>query len=299
VVDFMTNEAYTLFPFRGRERKAVLGAVVGEAFDRFLAQPGSPTEKLRAIVRSVAAGHLRLYTIDDTTQDALRTAGLDSGLRAGDGTDLLAVHVNSRSGSKVDFYATRTIGYDVRLGGEGEVFATTAITIRNDAPTSGVPGYVIDPNVRGYEPGDNVSLVSMSCPQPCGLVTASRDGTDIALARGEELGFVWYQDFFTTPGGSSTTLEIVTHRRGVWQGNSSGGTYRLVLLPQTTVKPTETRVEISAPGGTGIVWASQRMSIEGGTAVWSGVPEGRTELVVRFRAPLPLRWWRNVTRALP
>ena len=73
----------------------------------------------------------------------------------------------------------------------------------------------------------------------------------------------------------------------------------MVLLPQTTVKPTEMTVEISAPQGTGIVWASQRMSIDGGTAVWSGVPEGRTELVVRFRAPLPLRWWRNVTRALP
>ena len=39
------------------------------------------------------------------------------------------------------------------------------------------------------------------------------------------------------------------------------------------------------------------MSIDGGTAVWSGVPEGRTELVVRFRAPLPLRWWRNVDPA--
>ena len=299
VVDFMTNEAYTLFPFRGRLRKAVLGAVVGEAFNQFLAQPGSPTDKLEAIVRSVAAGHLRLYTTDATSQDALITAGLDSGLRARQGTDLLAVHVNSRSGSKVDFYAERTIDYDVRLGGDGEAFATTAITIRNDAPTSGIPGYVIDPNVRGYEPGDNVSLVSMSCPHPCGLVTASRNGTDIALARGDELGFVWYQDFFTTPGGSSTALEIVTHRRGVWQGNSSGGTYRLVLLPQTTVKPTEMTVEISAPQGTGIVWASQRMSIDGGTAVWSGVPEGRTELVVRFRAPLPLRWWRNVTRALP
>jgi len=299
VVDFMTNEAYTLFPFRGRLRKAVLGAVVGEAFDRFLAQPRSPTEKLKAIVRSVATGHLRLYTTDGTTQDALRTAGLDSGLRAGEGTDVLAVHVNSRSGSKVDFYAARTITYAVRLGGDGEAFATTTTTIRNDAPTSGVSGYVIDPNVRGYESGDNVSLVSMSCPRPCGLVTASRDGTDIALARGEELGLVWYQDFFTTPGGSSTTLEIVTHRRDVWQGNSSGGTYRLVLLPQTTVKPTEMTVEITPPQGTGIVWSSQRMTMGDGTAVWKGVPQGRTELVVRFRAPLPLRWWRNVTRALP
>jgi hypothetical protein len=30
-----------------------------------------------------------------------------------------------------------------------------------------------------------------------------------------------------------------------------------------------------------------------GLAVWRGMPEGRVELVVRFRAPAPLRWWRN------
>lgn len=299
VVDFMTNEAYTLFPFRGRERKAVLGAVVGEAFDRFFEQPGKPTEKLKAIVRSVAAGHLRMYTTDDTTQDALRSAGLDSGLRVDHGADLLAVHVNSRSGSKVDYYATRTIGYDVRLGGEGEAFGTTTVTIRNDSPTSGVPGYVIDPNVRGYEPGDNVSLVSTSCPRPCGLVDASRDGTEIAMARGDELGIVWYQDFFTTPGGDSTTLDVVTRRDGVWQGNSSGGTYRLTLLPQVTVQPTRTTIVITVPDGTDIVWTSPAMSVDDDRASWTGVPEGRTDFIVRFGAPLPMRWWRNLTRALP
>jgi hypothetical protein len=41
------------------------------------------------------------------------------------------------------------------------------------------------------------------------------------------------------------------------------------------------------------------MRIEGDRAVWEGVPEGRMELVIRFRAPLPLRWWRNLVRAFP
>ena len=299
VVDFMTNEAYTLFPFRGRERKTVLGTVVGHAFDRFLAQPGRSTEKLKAIAKAAGDGHLRLYSTDPSLEHALELAGLDGGLRIPSGADLLAVHVNSRSGSKIDFYATRTIDYEVRLGGDGEAFATTNITIRNDAPTDGVPGYVIEPNVPGYDTGDNVSLVSASCPGPCELVEAHRNDRPIGLTPGEELDRPWFQDFFTTPGGDETTLSIVTHRDDVWQGNSSGGTYRLIVLPQTTVKPTETTIEIEAPAGTNVTWTSERMTIDGSRAVWTGVPQGRTEIVVRFRAPAPIRWWRNAVRALP
>jgi hypothetical protein len=299
VVDFMTNEAYTLFPFRGRERKAVLGAVVGEAFDRFLGQPGRSTAKLRAIVNAMAAGHLRLYTTDRRMQSALGKAGVDSALRGADGADLLAVQVNSRSGSKVDFYAMRTVDHEVQLGGAGEAFATTTVTLDNEAPTSGVPGYVIDPNVRGYEPGDNVSLVSSSCPASCDLVVAERNGDEIPMAKGAELGTTWYQDFFTTPGGETSTLTIVTRRGDVWRGNSSGGTYRLVVLPQTTVRPTEFTIGVTVPDGTEVTWTSTLMRVDGDRAVWRGVPQGRMELVVRFRAPLPLRWWRNFVRALP
>jgi hypothetical protein len=158
---------------------------------------------------------------------------------------------------------------------------------------------VIDPNVRGYEPGDNVSLISSSCPASCELVAAERNGAEIPLAKGEELGATWYQDFFTTPGGEASTLTIVTRRDDVWRGNSSGGTYRLVVLPQTTVRPTEFTIAVTVPDGTEVVWTSAPMQIDGDRAVWRGVPEGRMELVVRFRAPLPLRWWRNIVRASP
>ncbi|MGZ8631433.1 MAG: DUF4012 domain-containing protein [Actinomycetota bacterium] len=299
VVDFMTNEAYTLFPFRGRERKTVLGAVVGQAFDRFLEQPGRSTAKLKAIAKAVGEGHLRLYSTDPALQRALQLGGLDGGLHIPPGSDLLAVHVNSRSGSKVDYYATRTIRYSVRLGGDGEAFATTDITLRNDAPTSGVPGYVIQPHVPGHTTGDNVSLISASCPGPCELIQATRNERNVGLRAGEELGHAWYQDFYATHGGDTTTLSIVTRRADVWQGNSSGGTYRVVVLPQTTVQPTETTIEVVAPGGTRVTWTSEPMSIDGDRAVWAGVPEGRTVLVVRFRAPAPVRWWRNLVRALP
>jgi hypothetical protein len=300
VVDFLTNESYVLLPTAGEERKSLLGDVVGLAFDRFLATKAAGVEKVRAITDSVAEGHLKLYVREPQIERGLRRAGLDGALSAPPGDDLLAVHVNSRSASKVDYYATRSIRYEVTLGGDGEAFTTTEIEIRNDAPTTGVPAYVIGPGIgiKGHEPGDNVSLVTVSCPgpAPCELIEATRNGRDQPMRIGEELGRPRHQDFFTTPSGATSTLEIATHRDDVWRGNSSGGVYRLTVLPQTTVKPTSYEVVVRPPEGTEIVWTNEPMDIEDGAAVWRGTPEGRIELTMRFRAPLPLRWWRNVQR---
>jgi hypothetical protein len=276
----------------------VLGAVVGGAFEEFLSGGGDALGKVEAITRSVARGHLKIYSTDQRLERGLRLAALDGALDAPAGDDLLAVHVNSRSANKVDYYVTRSVDYGIELGGDHEAIATTEVALRNDAPTSGVPGYVIDPGkgIEGHEPGDAVSIVTASCPGPCELLEAQRNGKDRALRVGEELDRPWYQDVITTPGGDTSTLRIVTARDGTWTGNGSGGTYRLTILPQTTIVPTQVTVTIAPPPGTEVVWTSEPTRIVDGRAVWRDEPEGRVQLVVRFRAPLPLRWWRNVER---
>ena len=62
------------------------------------------------------------------------------------------------------------------------------------------------------------------------------------------------------------------------------------------MRPTDLRVTIHAPAGTNIIWTSEAMAVDGGTAIWEGTPSSRTTLSVRFRAPLPLRYVRNITR---
>lgn len=298
VVDFMTNRAYIVYAGSSNDRKRILGSVAGAAFSKFFATEGSQKARLRAILSAVDHGHLKVYSIDGFFQAGLVTAGVDGGLHTPTGDDLLSVNVNSRSGSKIDFYAKRELSYDVTLGGEHQAVAKTEITIHNTAPTVGIPGYVIHPLVPGKLAGDQVSLVTSSCPGPCELAVAARDGRDVEMRVGSELGYPWYQYFTTIHGGTTSTLRLVTTRSQAWTGNSSGGDYALTYLHQTTIKPTQLSVAIHAPDGTKITWTSQPMRVEGNTATWNGVAKGNTRFEVRFTAPLPLRWWRNLIRPI-
>ena len=294
VVDVTTNRAYRHFA-GATQRKEVLGAAATEALTRFLGMDDHGLARLKALGTSIADGHLRLYSTDPLMQGALANLGVDGALTAPSG-DVLAVSVNNGSGSKIDYYADRSVAYDVRLGGDGEAIATATVEIANHAPTHGQPRYVIGPFVDGAEPGDQIPLTTVSCHQPCELLSATRDGADVTLAAGSENQIPWLGDYRTVPAGETGVLSLTWHATDVWQGNSSGGRYDLTYIGQPTVRPTDLRVTIHAPAGTDIIWTSEAMAVDGGTAVWEGAPSSRTTLSVRFRAPMPLRYLRNITR---
>jgi hypothetical protein len=301
VVDFTTNEAYSLF--RGpSERKEILGDVVKGVVARFLAIDGMGVARMKAIAEAAAGDHLLVYSEDPAFQRGLELAGA-AGSFGADGpsplpTDFVSVSVNNASGAKIDYYASRTLDYEVTLGGQGEAFASLTTTLVNSAPSSGQPRYVIGPYATGAEPGDQISFVTISCHLPCELQGAARDGQPVTLEQGTELGVPWFRDFRTVGPGGEGSLSLRWFTREVWDGNSSGGAYRLVFSGQTTLRPTSLRVTVNAPPGTDIEWTSVPMAVDGGTAVWEGALDDAFELEVRFRAPVPLAWWRNAIRML-
>ena len=281
VVDVTTNRAYTVFPGT-TQRKDVLGETAATVFARFLEMDGQGVARLRAISTAVAESHLRIYSTNPSIEGGLATLGVDGALTQ-PGGDIMGITVNNDSASKVDYYATRRVDYDVQLGGTGEAISAATVTIANDAPTTGEPRYVLGPSVPGARAGDQIPITSV---------------WSIRVATGSENGVPWLQDHRTIAAGSTGTLSLVWRSSGVWDGNSSGGSYELTLLGQPTVRATDVSVTIHAPSGTRIVWTSTPMAIDGGTATWRGSPSNTTTLGVRFQAPLPLRLVRDVTRPL-
>jgi hypothetical protein len=294
VVDETTNRAYTTFP-GATQRKDVLGTAAATVFQRFLGMDEHGIARLHAISTAVADGHLRIYSTNRQIESGLSALGVDGALTQPAG-DVMGVTINNGSGSKIDYYATRTVNYDVQLGGDGESIGTAAVTIANDAPKTGQPRYVIGPYLDGAHAGDEIPLTTVWCHAECALQSAARDGQPIGMTVGSENGVQWLRDYRTIGAGDSGTLSVAWRSSGVWDGNSSGGSYELTLLGQPTVRPTDVTVTIHAPAGTRVVWTSTPMAVDGGTATWRGSPSSATTLEVRFQAPLPLRLLRDVTR---
>ena len=297
VIAFTENEAYGLFD-GPTERKEVLGAAATDVLGRFLSMEGKGLARAHALAEAIGGGHLKLFSVDPDFEHGLDLAGAAGAFAPVDGGDVVAVTVNNGSANKVDYWAVRHVAYAVTLGGDGEAIATLDTTIRNDAPRTGQPRYVLGPNAPGLHAGDQLPLLTVSCHEPCTLASATRDGEPVAVTPGSELGIDWYRDYRTIPAGDTGALSLTWHTEHVWEGNSSGGDYRLTFLGQTTIEPTDLSVSITAPAGTRIVWTNVPMALDGGTATWEGTTSPRTVLEVRFRAPLPLRWWRNVVRPL-
>ncbi len=111
-------------------------------------------------------------------------------------------------------------------------------------------------------------------------------------------GIPYVSDAFSIPAGEQESLVVDTNLSRAWEGNSSGGTYRLRFQDQTTIRPTRLQVVIRPPEGMELTTVSDGVTERDGAAVWTGEAAARTDIEVSFSAPVPGRWWRNVTRWL-
>ncbi len=294
IVAFTTNEAYSFYDDQPT-RKRVLGAVAEGVFERFIAETGADLDTLRTLARTASEGHILVYSEDTQMQAGLAGTGAGGALSAGPG-DLLSIVENSSGGTKVDYYEDRDVRYEVDLWSDGSGEASAQIRLTNAAPSTGLPRYVIGPNPGYAAAGEGGQLVSVYCGDGCWLEKALRDGTQIGVRPGSELGHPFFRDYFNTPSGATNDLQLTWYLPTAWQGGDTGGSYHLTFLNQVTIRPTSLRVEVHAPDGMHIVGTSPEMQVNGDSAVWEGVPNRRLELEVRFQPPLPVRLWRALTQ---
>ena len=308
VVAFTTNEAYSLLTDPVR-RKQVLGDVARAAFQRFVTQPSSDTGDLAGFLEAASDRHIQVFSDDPVMQQGLAGTPVAGALRpAAADDDLVSVVVNSAAGSKVDFYQERSIRYDVELSEDGSADATLDLTLRNDAPVSGEPPYVIGPFRslgEGAGPilpnlvaGESVALVNVYCGADCVPQEAQVDGAPVSVRTNVDLGMRYVQHYFSIRSGERRTLRVRWGDPGAWDGNSSGGTYGMTFTNQSTIRPSRLSLTITPPRGMRVVSVSAPLRIAGNSAVYEGEPGPRLDVEIEFGPPLPVRLWRNVTRFL-
>lgn len=287
VVPFVTNEAYVRFP-DSVERKRVLGEVAGQVLGRFLDAGASddPVAAGRAMIEAAVAGHLRFHSIEPDVQEGFDLAGL-SGRMVDPPGDYLAVIVNNNGGNKIDFYLDRAIRYEVRLGPEGAAEARASLELTNDAPSEGLPAYIIGPYpLKDAVAGENVSVVQAYCARGCRPLAYEVDGEPGEVERGTELGHPALLSNVRLRSGDTTRLVYRWGVPGAWSGDVGQGIYRLMVHSQPGIRQATLEVDIRVPRGMRIIRATEGLRVVGDRAVWKGPAEDLARFEVEFHRSL-------------
>jgi len=299
VVSFVTNKAY--FVFEGStsiERKLALGLAAEAVWRQFL--DSAPTKQgLDALIKAASGGYLVLHSTDPLVEQALAATGAAGEWRPAGG-DFFGVSVNNGAGNKVDFYMHRDVRYEVALGEDGTANARAQVVFTSDAPAGEPPSYALGPYGPGVQgpklgPGENYSIVQTYCAPVCDVSGATLDGKPMDVGEATEQGLTLFVSAVTIQPQQTRTLGYSFSLGKVWEGDRGGGTYRLRMLGQPTVKRTTASVSIQAPHGTRFTWASEGVQIAGSTATWSGDLGKRVDLMVGFSQPFLPRMWTRVT----
>ena len=123
----------------------------------------------------------------------------------------------------------------------GTVRTTVEVHLHNDAPSDGLPDYVIA-NRSGAPPGTNLADVAVYTPLR--VVDVTVDGEPASVGAGAEYGRNVYWTLVAAPPGRET---VVTFRLEGPLDLRDG--YRLDLVPQPMATPDEIAVHVEAVEG--------------------------------------------------
>lgn len=226
------------------ERRKLLEEVTKEAFDRFSnAKFTSPKALIDAMAPAVAGRHLMVGSLHQKEMAGLEKLGLAGRMPPVDG-DALTVVTQNGSGNKIDYFLHRDIDYRAKIDpATGAIAATLEVTLRNDAPSSGLPDYIIGNPFEPPLPMGTSSLY-VSVYTPWTLVEGKVAGEKQVFDVNEELGRYAYSRFIQIPPGSAVTFTLELQGKGDFASR-----YNLDIFHTTQVNPDRVTASVDLPPG--------------------------------------------------
>lgn len=192
----------------GAERVDFLGEAARLLWQRItLGQLPEPQEILRVLGPAVRAKHLIISSLDEREDAALARAGINGRMAPVDG-DALAVVTQNASANKIEWFLQREVDYRPTVDpATGALTAHVKVTLRNTAPPSGLPNYLIGNALQPPLPvGTNRLYFSIYTPHS--LVGATVGGIPASLESELELGRRVYSTFVDLPPQSEVVVEL-------------------------------------------------------------------------------------------
>jgi hypothetical protein len=220
------------------ERVDLLETVANETVRQLLTSTLPSPPELGDLFGPLARqGRLVAWAERPEEQDVFERVGMTGLLPDRDGADGLAVSFNNAGGSKIDYYLRGAVDYDVSVDRATDtVSGSLTVTLRNEAPASGLPDYVIG-NLVGEPVGTSVLYMTVFTGLQVTEYTVNGEPGEFSI--GTEQGYNAASTYLQMPAGGSVTIEM-----------SLSGTieddvpYRLVVSNPPLVQPLEIDVSI-------------------------------------------------------
>jgi Protein of unknown function (DUF4012) len=201
----------------------------------------NPRGLVTAMGPSARGRHLQFWMRDPADQAYLRLVGLTGEVPTAGSGDSFSVIVNNASANKIEYYLNRTITYDATLAANGTMKAAVSVTLRNDAPSSGEPDYIIGNQIAVDPPPVGTSLLYVSLYSPLELGEIRLDGQVLPpekVEKGTELGRNVWSVWVMIPSKSSRVLTLSL------SGTTPSEPYRLRWFTQPLVNADDVAVTI-------------------------------------------------------
>ena len=191
---------------------------------------------------AVVQGRISFWSFHRSEQPLLRRLGIDGAFPATHGGDLLAVTTQNSGGTKIDAFLHTSVLDQVTFNPtNGDVDSEVTITLKNDAPASGLPPIVIDSLEPGLAPGTNQTWLTLYSPLV--FEKASVNGAPETMSSGVEVGVRAYSTYVEVPSGATVTLRV--HLAGQI---SSRDTLPMAIRLQPAANPERYVVEMTPAG---------------------------------------------------
>ena len=208
VVALTQSTVYTRFTDQGR-RKAYLLQVAKAADERVLGGFGDPGALARAATRAAHERRLLVWSSDASTEALFNRLDVGGTVPVTSAPFIGPVVVNFGA-NKLDYYLDRSV--DWRATGCGAVRdVTVTVTLRNNAPATGLPSYVTqrtDRHATTVKPGDNRVLFQYLGTTGGSLRGATLDGRAVGVSFGTAQGHPSWSLRIELPRGTTQTLVL-------------------------------------------------------------------------------------------
>ncbi|MFM7686204.1 MAG: DUF4012 domain-containing protein, partial [Actinomycetota bacterium] len=191
-------------------RKDLLQTIARTTVDRLLSSTLPPPADLAAVFAPLAADRrLMAWSADADEQQLLTDVRMDGSFVLEGGGDGIAVTVDNAIGNKIDAYLTTSVDYTVVSDGPAGRTAEVTVTLTNNAPSEGLPAYVIGnafSDGMDIPLGTNRTWVSVYTAIP--MIAATLDGEQVGMQTSAVFGWRASSRFIDIGPGETRTIKL-------------------------------------------------------------------------------------------